>query len=193
MTTFRILTLNNISHQALLRFTPDRRAVGKHVEHPDAILVRSHDMHAMTIPTTVKAIGVPAREPTIFRWPRCPTAECRCSTRPAQTRMQSENSCRCAAADRSAQSRSGAAVCRRAAARCDRLRGARRGRQEAIRRHRTTTPHARDHRPGRDRRAGGGHGAEARHEGGRIRPGNHGRCRGGCNRPCARRRRSTKC
>ena len=57
MTTFRILTLNNISHQALLRFTPDRYAVGKHVEHPDAILVRSHDMHAMTIPATVKAIG----------------------------------------------------------------------------------------------------------------------------------------
>ena len=76
-----------------------------------------------------------------------------------------------------AQSGSGAAVCRRAAARCDRLRGARRGRQEAIRRHRTAAPHAGDHRSGRDRRAGGGHRAEARHEGGRIRPGNHGRCR----------------
>ena len=50
MTKYQILTLNNISHQALLRFTPDRYAVGKHVEHPDAILVRSHDMHAMTIP-----------------------------------------------------------------------------------------------------------------------------------------------
>ena len=47
MTKFQILTLNNISHQALLRFTPDRYVVGKHVEHPDAILVRSHDMHAM--------------------------------------------------------------------------------------------------------------------------------------------------
>ena len=57
MTKFQILTLNNISHQALLRFTPDRYTVGKHVEHPDAILVRSHDMHAMNIPKTVKAIG----------------------------------------------------------------------------------------------------------------------------------------
>ena len=34
MTKFRILTLNNISHQALLRFTPDRYAVGKHVDIP---------------------------------------------------------------------------------------------------------------------------------------------------------------
>ena len=57
MTKFQILTLNNISHQALLRFTPDRYTVGKYVERPDAILVRSHDMHAIDIPTTVKAIG----------------------------------------------------------------------------------------------------------------------------------------
>ena len=57
MMRFQILTLNNISHQALLRFTPDRYTVGKDVEHPDAILVRSHDMHAMKIPASVKAIG----------------------------------------------------------------------------------------------------------------------------------------
>ena len=50
MKKFQILTLNNISHQALLRFTPARYTVGKHVEHPDAILVRSHDMHSMKIP-----------------------------------------------------------------------------------------------------------------------------------------------
>jgi D-3-phosphoglycerate dehydrogenase len=31
--------------------------VAKALEHPDAILVRSHDMHAMAIPATVKAIG----------------------------------------------------------------------------------------------------------------------------------------
>ena len=57
MTKYQILTLNNISHQALLRFTPDRYSVGKHVEHPDAILVRSHDMHSMAIPPSVRAIG----------------------------------------------------------------------------------------------------------------------------------------
>ena len=57
MTKYRILTLNNISNHALVRLLPDRYTVGKHVEQPDAILVRSHDMHAMTIPATVKAIG----------------------------------------------------------------------------------------------------------------------------------------
>ena len=93
MTKFRILTLNNISHQALLRFTPDRYTVGKHVEHPDAILVRSHDMHGMTIPPTVRRSVVPAPAPTTFRWPQCPIAACRCLTRPAPTRMQCESSC----------------------------------------------------------------------------------------------------
>jgi D-3-phosphoglycerate dehydrogenase len=34
-----------------------RYSVGKSAEHPDAILVRSHDMHSMTIPASVKAIG----------------------------------------------------------------------------------------------------------------------------------------
>src|SRR5262249_58218056 len=32
-------------------------SVGKAVEHPDAILVRSHDMRQMAIPASVKAIG----------------------------------------------------------------------------------------------------------------------------------------
>ena len=50
MTKFQILTLNNISPQALLRFTPDRYVVGKQVEPSQRNLVRSHDMHAMTIP-----------------------------------------------------------------------------------------------------------------------------------------------
>ena len=57
MHKYQILTLNQISTQALQRFPADRYTVGKHVEHPDAILVRSHDMHAMTIPPSVKAIG----------------------------------------------------------------------------------------------------------------------------------------
>ncbi len=55
--TYRILTLNAISARGLARFPTDRYAVGKTQENPDAILVRSHDMHAMTIPQSVKAIG----------------------------------------------------------------------------------------------------------------------------------------
>lgn len=54
---YQILTLNSISSHGLHRFPAARFAVGKSVEAPDAILVRSHDMHAMAIPDSVKAIG----------------------------------------------------------------------------------------------------------------------------------------
>jgi D-3-phosphoglycerate dehydrogenase len=57
MTKYRILTLNQISSHGLHRFPGARYAVGKAVEQPDAILVRSQDMHAMAIPACVKAIG----------------------------------------------------------------------------------------------------------------------------------------
>jgi len=54
---YEILTLNHISSHGLHRFPGARYAVGKACERPDAILVRSQDMHGMTIPATVKAIG----------------------------------------------------------------------------------------------------------------------------------------
>jgi len=57
MAKYQILTLNHISSQGLHRLPAARYSVGKSAEHPDAILVRSHDMHSMTIPTSVKAIG----------------------------------------------------------------------------------------------------------------------------------------
>jgi len=57
MSHFRILTLNQISSQGLHRFPSARYAVGKALDDPDAIIVRSHDMHAMAIPASVKAIG----------------------------------------------------------------------------------------------------------------------------------------
>jgi D-3-phosphoglycerate dehydrogenase len=57
MSHHRILTLNQISARGLHRFPGARFTVGKAVEDPDAIIVRSHDMHAMTIPPSVKAIG----------------------------------------------------------------------------------------------------------------------------------------
>jgi D-3-phosphoglycerate dehydrogenase len=57
MTKFQILTLNQISSHGLHRFPSARYAVGKAIAHPDAILVRSHDMHAMAIPPSVRAIG----------------------------------------------------------------------------------------------------------------------------------------
>jgi D-3-phosphoglycerate dehydrogenase len=55
--TFRVLTLNSISLLGLKRFPSAKYTVGAHVPDPDAILVRSHDMHAMEIPGNVKAVG----------------------------------------------------------------------------------------------------------------------------------------
>jgi len=53
---YRVLTLNQIAAVGLDRFPRDRYEVGK-VESPDAILVRSQDMHKMDIGASVKAIG----------------------------------------------------------------------------------------------------------------------------------------
>ena len=54
---YRVLTLNQISSQGLHRFPASRYSVGKSVDEPDAILVRSHDMHSMAVPASVRAIG----------------------------------------------------------------------------------------------------------------------------------------
>jgi D-3-phosphoglycerate dehydrogenase len=54
---YQILTLNQISAQGLHRFPSERYTVGKAVDHPDAILVRSHNMLEMAIPASVKTIG----------------------------------------------------------------------------------------------------------------------------------------
>jgi D-3-phosphoglycerate dehydrogenase len=54
---YKILTLNSISGVGLERFPAGRYTVGGKVEDPDAILVRSQDMHAMEIPERVVAIG----------------------------------------------------------------------------------------------------------------------------------------
>lgn len=54
---FRILTLNSISPLGLGRLPKDSYEVGSNIAEPDAILVRSHDMHRTEIPRSVKAIG----------------------------------------------------------------------------------------------------------------------------------------
>ena len=53
----RVLVLNQISAVGLKRLPADRYQIGKDVAEPDAILVRSADMHAMGIPRSVRAIG----------------------------------------------------------------------------------------------------------------------------------------
>jgi len=54
---FKIQTLNNISVAGLERLPRDQYEVASEIGHPDAILLRSFDMHAMQIPSTLKAVG----------------------------------------------------------------------------------------------------------------------------------------
>ena len=54
---FQILILNAISATGLKRLPAERYVTGKEIAKPDAILVRSADMHSMDIPKSVLAIG----------------------------------------------------------------------------------------------------------------------------------------
>ncbi len=55
--TYRILTLNDISPRGLARLPRERYEVGPHVGAPDAILLRSADLHGRAIGSGVRAIG----------------------------------------------------------------------------------------------------------------------------------------
>ena len=57
MARFRLLTLNNISARGLARLPQDQFSHASDETAPDAILVRSADMHAMDIPASVLAVG----------------------------------------------------------------------------------------------------------------------------------------
>jgi D-3-phosphoglycerate dehydrogenase len=54
---YEILVLNQISSVGLKRLPSEKYKCGKDVVKPDAILVRSADMHAMAIAESVRAIG----------------------------------------------------------------------------------------------------------------------------------------
>jgi len=54
---FKILTLNSIAVEGLRRLPRERYEVASEISHPDAILLRGHNMHEMDIPESVVAIG----------------------------------------------------------------------------------------------------------------------------------------
>ena len=54
---YRILTLNQISVRGLDRFPRDRYEVASSLVNPDAILLRSADLHSVDIPASVLAVG----------------------------------------------------------------------------------------------------------------------------------------
>jgi D-3-phosphoglycerate dehydrogenase len=55
--SFGILVLNQISERGLQRLPAGLYRAGKEIAAPDAVLVRSADMHAMAIPDSVQAIA----------------------------------------------------------------------------------------------------------------------------------------
>jgi D-3-phosphoglycerate dehydrogenase len=54
---FKIQTLNNISIKGLERLPRDRFEVASEIGNPDAILVRSADMHKVALPDSLRAVG----------------------------------------------------------------------------------------------------------------------------------------
>ena len=57
MSSFKILTLNNISVRGLERLPRDRYEVASEIGHPDAIMLRSADMHSMELPPSVLGVA----------------------------------------------------------------------------------------------------------------------------------------
>ncbi len=55
--SFKVLTLNNIALAGLERLPRDVYEVASEIGHPDAVMVRSADMHKMDIPASVKAVA----------------------------------------------------------------------------------------------------------------------------------------
>jgi len=54
---FKVLQLNNISQEGVKAFSSEKYHIGTSVDNPDAIILRSYDMHEMSIPNSLKCIG----------------------------------------------------------------------------------------------------------------------------------------
>ena len=54
---YKVLTLNNIAVEGLRHFPRERYEVASEITHPDAIILRSFNMHDMEIPETLAAVG----------------------------------------------------------------------------------------------------------------------------------------
>jgi D-3-phosphoglycerate dehydrogenase len=54
---YKILTLNNIAVSGLERLPRDSYEVASEIQHPDAVLLRSFNMHNWEIPSSLRAVG----------------------------------------------------------------------------------------------------------------------------------------
>ena len=61
---FKVMVLNAISPNGLKRLPGDRYTVGKDLRDPDAVLVRSADMHSSTFRPACAPLRAPAPAPT---------------------------------------------------------------------------------------------------------------------------------
>jgi D-3-phosphoglycerate dehydrogenase len=53
----KVRTYNKISNKGLQKFSLDKYEIASEISRPDAIMLRSHVLHAEDIETSVKAIG----------------------------------------------------------------------------------------------------------------------------------------
>ena len=57
MNTFKVLTFNKLADEGLRRLPAERYEVGHDVSEPDAIMLRSHNLHEMDLPASLIAVG----------------------------------------------------------------------------------------------------------------------------------------
>ena len=172
-----ILVLNQISANGLKRLPAERYCVGKDVAAPDAVLVRSADMHAHGHPG--QRAGHRPRRRRHQQHPgagheRARRAGVQRARRQCQ-RGEGTGAGRHAAGR--AQPACGAALRRRARPEDGRHGQGRRRRQEGLRRLRAGRPDAGHRRPGQDRLPGGRRRHQAGHARAGLRPGDHRRRR----------------
>jgi hypothetical protein len=80
-----ILVINQIAAVGLKRFPAEQYAVVKEADDPEAILVRSQDLHKYEFGPSLAALGRAGAGTNNIRWRRSPGAACRCSMRRART------------------------------------------------------------------------------------------------------------
>src|SRR3989338_3383681 len=54
---FKIQTFNHIAAKGLEQFPRDHYKIASSIDSPDALLVRSQDLHQLQLPASVKAVG----------------------------------------------------------------------------------------------------------------------------------------
>lgn len=54
---FKVLTYNNIATVGLERFPRETYEIASEIQHPDAIMLRSFDLHGVPVPESLKAVG----------------------------------------------------------------------------------------------------------------------------------------